>query len=139
MRRFILGLLVVSFAALSPTLHAALNINPGLWEVTTAMGGQKPGVEKKCYLQKDIDDMEKTLKGAAGKGNQPCIYSDFKESGNTVTNKLTCRFGGGKPITTLVTSTYNGDNTTGTITGSGAASTVNSKRLGSCTKSSFDK
>jgi hypothetical protein len=139
MRKFIVCLVVTAFATLSPTLHAALNMKAGLWEMTTSISGQKAGVEQKCFLQKDISDLEKTLKGAAGKAGQPCSYSDYKESGSTVTYKMTCRFGGGKPNTSLVTSTYNGDTTTGTITGSGTVSTVNSKRVGNCTKSSFDK
>jgi hypothetical protein len=139
MRKLIFGLVVVAFVALSPTLYAALNMQAGLWEITTTINGQKAGVEQKCFLQKDIDDLEKTMKGAAGKADQPCSYSDFKESGNTVTYKMTCRFGGGKPSTSLVTSTYNGNTTSGTITSSGTVITINSKRVGNCTKSSFAK
>jgi len=139
MRKLIFCLVVAAFVVLSPTLHAALNIKAGLWEIITSISGQKAGVEQKCFLQKDIDDLEKTLMGAAGKANQPCSYSDYKESGSTVTYKMTCRFGGGKLSTSLVTSTYNGDTTTGTITSGGTVSTVNSKRVGNCTKSSFDK
>lgn len=52
---------------------------------------------------------------------------------------MTCRFGGGKPNSSLVTSTYNSDTTTGNIASSGTVITVNSKRVGNCTKSSFDK
>jgi len=81
MRKLIFGLVVASFVAFSPTLYAALNIESGLWEITTTIGGQKLGVEQKCYLPKDIDDMEKMLKGATGKAAQPCSYSDYKESG----------------------------------------------------------
>jgi hypothetical protein len=140
MRKLVFGLVVAAFVALSPTLYAALNMKAGLWEITiTTQNGQKLGVEQKCYMPKDIDDMEKMLKGAAGKADQPCSYSDYKESGGTVTYKMTCRFGGGTPKTSLVTSTFNGDTTTGTITGSGTVSTVNGKRVGNCTKSSFDK
>jgi Protein of unknown function (DUF3617) len=139
MRKLIFGLVVAAFVAFSPTLYAALNMKAGLWEITTTISGRKAGVEQKCVLQKDIDDLEKTMKGAAGKAGQPCSYSDYKVSGHTVTYKMTCRFGGGKPSTSLVTSTYNGDTTSGTITSSGAVSTVNSKRVGNCTKSSFDK
>jgi hypothetical protein len=139
MRKLIFGSVVAPFMALSTTLYAALNMKAGLWETTTTMSGQKAGVEQKCFLQKDIDDLENTLKGAAGKGKQPCAYSDYKETGNTVTYKMTCRFGGGKPSTSLVTSTYNGETTTGNIASGGAVITVNSKRVGNCTKSSFDK
>jgi Protein of unknown function (DUF3617) len=139
MRKLIFGLVITAFVGLSPTLYAALNIKAGLWEITTTIGGQKLGVEQKCYLPKDIDDMEKMLKGATGTAAQPCSYSDYKESGGTITYKMTCRFGGGTPKTSLVTSTYYGDTTTGTITGSGTVITMNSKRVGNCTKSSFDK
>lgn len=139
MRKLIFGLVVTAFIAHSPNLLAALNMKAGVWEITTTTSGQKAGVEQKCYLQKDIDNLEKMMKGAVGKGHQPCIYSDYKASGSTVTNKLTCQFGGGKPSTSLVTSTYNGDTTTATITGSGKEIAVNGKRAGNCTKSSFDK
>ena len=139
MRKLVFGLVITAFIGLSPTLYAALNMESGLWEITTTMGGQKLGVEQKCYLPNDIDDMEKMLKGVAGKAAQPCSYSDYKESGGTITYKMTCRFGGGTPKTSLVTSTYNGETTTGTITGSGTVITMNSKRVGNCTKSSFDK
>ena len=140
MRKLVFGLVVAAFVALSPTLYAALNMKAGLWEITiTTQNGQTLGVEQKCYMPKDIDDMEKMLKGAAGKVDQPCSYSDYKESGGTVTYKMTCRFGGGTPKTSLVTSTFNGDTTTGTITSSGTVSTVNGKRVSNCTKSSFDK
>lgn len=139
MRKPIFTLVVTVFVAHSSTLCAALNMKAGQWEITTTISGQKLGVEQKCYLQKDIDDLEKMMKGAVGKGHQPCIYSDYKESGSTVTNKLTCRFGGGKPSASLVTSTFNGDSTTGTLTGSGTVTTLNSKRIGNCIKSSFDQ
>ena len=139
MRKVIFGLVAAAFAALSPTLYAALNMRAGLWEITTTLSGHKVGAEQKCYLQKDIDDLEKMMKGAAGKADQPCSFSDYKESGRTVTYKATCRFGGEKPSTSLVTSAYNGDTTTGTIASSGAVSTINSKRAGNCSKSSFDK
>ena len=139
MRKLIFGLVAAMWMALSTTLYAALNMKAGLWETTTTMSGQTAGMEQKCFLQKDIDDLESTVKGVAGKANQPCAYTDYKESGSTVTYKMTCRFGGGKPNSSLVTSTYNSDTTTGNIANSGTVITVNSKRVANCTKSSFDK
>ena len=52
---------------------------------------------------------------------------------------MTCKFGGGNPTIMLVSTTFNGDTATGTVTSNGAVSTMNSKRVGNCTKSSFDK
>ena len=139
MRKSIFGLVAATSMTLSTALYAELNMKAGLWETTTTMSGQKAGVEQKCFLQKDIDDLESTVKGVAAKANQPCSYADYKESGNTVTYKMTCRFGGGRTNSSLVTSTYNGNTTTGNITSSGSVIAVNSKRVGDCTKSSFDK
>ena len=84
MRKLIFGLVAATWMTLSTTLYAALDMNAGLWETTTTMTGQKAGVEQKCFLQKDIDDLENTVKGVAGKANQPCSYADYKESGNTL-------------------------------------------------------
>jgi hypothetical protein len=138
MRKTIFSLVAATTAALSPTLHAGL-VKPGLWEMTTMMGGQKAAVDQKCYLQKDLDDLEKMQKGGAGKPGHPCTYSDYKESGSTASYKMTCQFGGGKPSTSVVTSVLSGDTVTTTTTGAGMANTMIAKRLGNCAKSSFDK
>lgn len=71
MRKLIFGLVAAMWMALSTTLYAALNMKAGLWETTTTMSGQTAGMEQKCFLQKDIDDLESTVKGVAGKANQP--------------------------------------------------------------------
>ena len=137
MRKLIFGLVAAAFAALSPALCAAVSIKPGMWEMTTIVSGQRTASEQKCFLQKDLDELEKKQRGAPTK--EACIYSDYKESGKTVTYKMTCKFGGGNPTIILVSTTYNGDTATGTVTSNGAVSTMNSKRVGNCTKSSFDK
>jgi hypothetical protein len=52
---------------------------------------------------------------------------------------VSCTFSGRKSISEVST-TYAGDHTTGTIKGAdGSLRTIASKRLGACSKSSFDK
>lgn len=129
-------LAVVVFAF---SVVAALNMRAGLWEVTTYISGRKVTVDQKCYLQKDIAELEKQMRGDPAAQKGPCTFSDFKQSGNSVTYTMTCRFTPGKSTTSSVTATYNGDTTTGTVAGGSINSKIDSKRIGDCTKSSFDK
>jgi hypothetical protein len=131
------ALLAVLAATL--TVRAALNMKPGLWETTTYIDGHKINAEKKCYLQKDIDALEKMMRGDPAAQKGPCSDSNFKQSGNTITYTMTCSFSKGKTTTSTVSGTYNGDTTTGTVVGSGTTSKIDSKRVGDCFKSSFDK
>jgi hypothetical protein len=69
---------------------------------------------------------------------QPCKFTDYKQTGNTVTYTMTCTFGKGKPARSAVTATYSGDSTHGTITSAtGVQSVIDSRRIDTCTKSSF--
>ena len=117
---------------------AKLDMQPGLWEMATQMQGRTLANEQKCYLQKDIDALEKFMQGAVNDPKQPCVNSNYKASGNTVTYTMSCTFSGHKNISD-VSATYAGDHTTGTIKADGSVSTIASKRLGACNKSSFDK
>ena len=137
MMRIIRGLASAALIAVPLMLAASLNIKEGQWEVTTSISGRKVSTEQKCYLNKDIVELEKMFRGEVIKPKQPCKFSDYKQSGNAVSYKMTCTFGG-KPSVSQVTSTYNGDTAKGTITGNGTVSVVESKRIGSCSKSSFD-
>ena len=137
MRKIIRGLVLAAFVAVPLVLAASLNMNEGLWETSTSMNGKKLATEQKCYLKKDVVELEKMLRGELVKPKQPCKFSDYKESGNAVNYTMTCTFGG-KPSVSQVTSTYNGDTAKGAITANGTVSVLESKRTGSCSKSSFD-
>ncbi len=130
---------LLAVLSLAFTICAALNMKPGLWETTTYISGNKLSTEQKCYLQKDIDSLEKMMRGDPAAQKGPCSNSNFKQSGDTVTYTMTCSFSKGKTSTGTVSGTYNGDTTTGTVVGSGTTSKIDSKRIGDCSKSSFDK
>jgi hypothetical protein len=138
MQRLMWGAVTVCLWLMPVVAASRLNMKPGLWESTTFMQGNKVGSEQKCYLQKDVDHLEKQMRGEVSEPKQPCTFTNYKQSGDAVTYTMTCTFAG-KPSTTTVSATYSGDTTTGTVTGSGLPSRIDSKRLGDCTKSSFDK
>jgi Protein of unknown function (DUF3617) len=78
------------------------------------------------------------MRGEVSAPKQPCTFANYKQSGNTVIYTMTCTFTGGKPRASTVSATYSGDTTMGTVTANGVATKIDSKRLGDCTKSSFD-
>lgn len=126
-------------ALMLPALaYAGLNMKPGLWESTTSVQGHTIATDHKCYLQKDVDGLEKFQEGAVPAPHAPCTASGYKASGNTVTYSLTCIFNG-QPSNSAVTSVFEGDHTSGTIKGpDGIVNTIASKRIGACSQSSFD-
>jgi hypothetical protein len=127
--------LVWSAAALADT---GLNMKPGLWEIVTTTQGHVAGTERKCYLPKDVTDLQSQMRGQLVLPNQPCKFTDYKQMGNTVTYTMTCTFGKGKPVRSTVTATYSGDSTHGTVTSaSGVQSAIDSRRIDTCAKSSF--
>jgi hypothetical protein len=138
MRRTMWGALTVGLCLTSLAAYASLNMKPGLWETATIIQGKKASAEQKCYLQKDVDHLEKQMRGEVSEPKQPCVFANYKQTGNTVTVKMTCTFGG-KPHPSVLSATYNGDTTTGKVISDGVATEIESKRLGDCTKSSFDK
>ena len=136
--------LAASTAALSLVLifleprpaAAALEMNEGLWETTITADGQTRSLGTNCYTRADIDEMERVLRGVSTQPSGVCRYSDFAQSGNTVRYTMTCRNGDDLQSST-VTAVYQGDSATGTLTTAGVTVTTTSRRVGSCTQSSF--
>ncbi len=120
---------LVALLLVSATAQARLNMKPGLWE-TAAEPGQPP--HRRCYTQKDIDYYEAFLQGKVHGRNQPCRFSNYKASGNTVSYTMTCRFRD-RSTRSPVTATFDGDSTTGITKGAdGKDVTVTSRRVGDC-------
>ena len=82
-------------ALISPmAARADLNMRPGLWESTTTVGGNTMPVEQKCYLQKDIDTLDRFQRGGVPPSQSPCSSSGYQELGNTMKYTLTCQING---------------------------------------------
>jgi hypothetical protein len=132
-----LALMAVVWAG-AAVADAGLNMKAGLWETVTTTQGQVGGTERKCYLPKDIADLQSQMRGQLVLPAQPCKFTDYKQTGNTVTYTMTCTFGKGRPTSSAVTATYSGDSTHGTVTSTaGVQWTIDSRYIGSCAKSSF--
>jgi len=130
---------LVTLASLASTsAFATLNMNEGLWETTISADGQAQSANAKCYTRADIAEMEKLLQGKSSRVDGICRYADFSQSGNNVNYTMTCRLGDDEQ-TSLVSATYRGDSATGTIRSAGVTVTASSRRLGSCTESSFTR
>jgi hypothetical protein len=117
---------------------AGLNIKPGLWETVTTIQGHVVGTERKCYLPKDVTALQSQMRGQLVLPAQPCKYTDYKQTGNTVTYIMICTFGKAQPVRSAVTATYAGDSSHGTVTpAQGGAWAIDSRRVDTCEKSSF--
>lgn len=93
---------------LSAVCLAAPRMTPGLWEMTSSMEGagmpQMPPTKfQHCYRPEDVKDLRRTIP----EKNKDCQVSDWKESGNTVTWKMSCT--GKAPMTGTGRITYAGD------------------------------
>jgi hypothetical protein len=115
---------------------ATLNMNEGLWETTITADGQAQSANPKCYTRADIAEMERLLQGKSTRVDGICRYADFTQSGNSVNYTMTCRLGGDEQ-TSAVSATYRGDSAVGTIRAAGVTVTASSRRIGSCSESSF--
>jgi len=115
---------------------ATLNMNEGLWETTVTADGEAHSASAKCYTRTDIAEMEKLLRGKSSRVDGICRYADFTQSGDSVNYTMTCRLGDDEQ-TSAVSATYRGDSATGTIRAAGVTVTASSRRIGSCTESSF--
>ena len=136
-----LGAPTIVMLALAAALAAApamamLNMNEGLWETTITADGQAQSGSAKCYTRADIAEMERLLQGKSTRVDGICRYADFTQSGNSVNYTMTCRFGDDEQ-TSAVSATYRGDSASGTIRSAGVTVTTTSRRIGSCTESSF--
>lgn len=128
---------LAAVAALGVTSAAAtLNMHEGLWETTITADGQAQSANAKCYTRADIAEMERLLQGKSTRVNGICRYADYTQSGNSVNYTMTCRLGDDEQ-TSAVSAIYRGDSATGTIRSAGVTVTASSRRIGSCTESSF--
>ena len=125
---------LAAFAAL-PAI-AALDMSEGLWETTITAGGETRSLGTNCYTKADIAEMELMLQGKSTPPEATCRYKDFTQSGNSVRYTMTCR-NGEDVQESAVTAEYHGDSATGTISAGGVTVTTTSRRVGSCTQSSF--
>jgi hypothetical protein len=125
-------------ALLSPIPAAAeLNMRPGLWESVMTVAGNQMPPDRKCYLQKDIDDLDRFQRGADPAGKNPCSASGYRALGNTMSYTLICAING-KKSTSAVTMNYDGARITGEISGvDGTLSRLINTRVGDCSQSSF--
>jgi|SRR5215470_464336 len=128
---------VAAALAFPISASAQLNMKPGLWEATMTVGGNAMPTEQKCYLQKDIDALDRFQRGVEPPGQNPCAASGYKALGNTMSYTLTCMIKGKRSVS-AVTTTYDGDRITGTIAGvDGMVTQLVNTRIGDCTESSF--
>lgn len=128
-------LLVFAFLDARPAA-AALNMNEGEWETTITADGQTRSLGTNCYTKADIAEMEQVLKGKSTQPRGSCRYSDFEQSGNSVRYIMTCRRGEDEQ-SSMVDAVYQGNSATGTLSTAGVTITTTSRRVGSCTQSSF--
>jgi len=128
--------LAVSAVLTAMPAGATLNMNEGLWETTVTADGEAHSASAKCYTRTDIAEMEKLLRGKSSRVDGICRYADFTQSGDSVNYTMTCRLGDDEQ-TSAVSATYRGDSATGTIRAAGVTVTASSRRIGSCTESSF--
>jgi hypothetical protein len=129
--------LVALLAALTAApAGAALDMNEGLWETTIVADGHPQSAGTRCYTRADIAEMERLLQGRSTRGDGACHYSGFAQSGNHVSYTMTCRLGEDEQ-TSAVSATYQGDSASGTIRAAGVTVTATSRRIGTCTQSSF--
>lgn len=104
-----LGLVASAVAAAPPVMK------PGLWEMTLSMemSGMPQGMRsipptttRHCYRAEDIKDLRRTVPK-----QKNCKVENWKQSGNTVSWRMSCS---GTSITTMTGSvTYSGDSYSG--------------------------
>lgn len=105
---------VLSGLILSQAALAAPNMKPGLWELTmsTEMAGmpaaaQRPFTMQRCYRPGEMKDPRATIP----QKNPNCQFSDWKESGHTVSWKISCT--GKMPLSGSGSVTYSGTSYSG--------------------------
>jgi len=113
-------------------------MSEGLWETTLTADGQPRSLGTKCYTAADIAEMERLLQGKSARTDGVCRYSDYTQSGNSISYTMRCRVGDDEQ-TSAVEATYRGDSATGTVRTAGMTVTAASRRIGSCTQSSFSR
>jgi len=117
---------------------AALEMSEGLWETTITADGQSRALGTNCYTKTDIAEMERLLQGKSTRTGGACRYTDFTQTGRNVRYTMICRNGDDEQRS-LVEAEYRGDSASGTIQTAGVTVTTVSRRVGSCTESSFTR
>ena len=116
---------------------AALDMSEGLWETTITAGGETRSLGTNCYTKADIAEMEQMLQGGSTtSADAACHYSGFTQTGNSVRYTMTCRYGDNVQES-AVEAVYRGESASGTIRTANVTVTTASRRVGSCTQSSF--
>lgn len=135
--RVVVALGTVVALAFPISASAELNMRPGLWESLMTVGGNQMPPDQKCYLQKDIDALDKFQRGTQPQGSNPCSTSGYGALGNSMSYTLTCEINGKKSIS-AVTMNYDGNRISGQITGvDGTVTQVLNTRIADCSESSF--
>lgn len=116
--------------------EAALDMSEGLWETTITAGGETRWLGTNCYTKADIAEMEQMLQGKSAPPEASCRYAGFTQSGNTIRYTMICRYGNDVQES-AVAAEYHGDSATGTVSTGGVTVKTASRRVGSCTQSSF--
>lgn len=128
------GLAAGAVAAAPPAMK------PGLWEVTMSMemSGMPQSMPattvKHCYRPEEVKDLRKTLPKQQG----DCQVSDWKQTGNTASWKMSCS--GQMPMTMTGNMTYDGDRYGGVIRATlnhggqtmNMTQKIDARRLGDC-------
>jgi hypothetical protein len=117
---------------------AELDMSEGLWETTITAGGETRSLGTSCYTKADIAEMELMLQGKLSPPESSCRYSGFTQTGNRVRYTMVCRYGDAVQES-AVAAEYHGDSATGTLRTAGATAATASRRVGSCTESSFTR
>jgi hypothetical protein len=123
---------------LSPiSARADLNMKPGQWEAIMTVDGNQMPPDQKCYLQKDVDNLDRFQRGQDPPGRNPCATSGYSALGNTMSYTLTCQINGKKTVS-AVTMNYDSSRITAEVTGvDGTRSRLVNTRVGDCNASSF--
>ena len=117
--------------------RADLNMEPGLWEAIMTVGGNQMPPDQKCYLQKDVDNLDRFQRGQGPAAGNPCTTSGYNAVGNTMRYTLSCTIKGKKTVS-AVTMNYDRTRITGEITSvDGTRSRLINSRIADCSKSSF--
>ncbi len=94
MRTALLSFVASAGILAAPTLCAALEIEPGQWELseTSDVDGKpgKPELSTDCVTREDARDPVKALTSMQNDARAKCNVDDIKQAGNLVSFAMTC-------------------------------------------------
>jgi len=139
LRSHLLAGLIAAMSVVATLAWAGLNMRPGLWEIATTLNGAPVGTVKKCYLPKDVNNLEASQHGAGPMANPHCKTSGYQAVGDMVTFRTTCKEHGETTVSDAEV-VFEGDRTAGEIrSDNGTTTSFESRRVGDCSVSSFGK